>query len=374
MDKLMGPSRNMAKNERTGEEFKEENICKHYLVGFCPDGVLGKVVAKEMEFSTHPLRPIPCTRVHSLGMKQEFESHPKAEEFRKQYEDGLRRRIEEIISECDRREAIERKKCKPKESTVRLPDSLKMKIHDYEITHRKLLKEAAELGEKGDVKGAEAIMVEVEDTQHQMDSIHDTHTQYFPGEEACNICGVKYLLGTKGSGAEETRGLTGYTYWDDHVDSKLHQGYKDARDKLAKVRQAHQASRPADDRPGADDGADDRRGAEGQRGGGDRRGADDRRGRADSRGPSRRGSRGPAGNSRGAEGNGRRGNDDRRNSSDWAADQRGADRRGNARDTTRGDERRGADWRGADRGGADRGRSRSREPRFRDARHRDGRR
>ena len=39
MDALMGACRDTSRKDKTGEEFADGENCKHYLIGFCPDGL-----------------------------------------------------------------------------------------------------------------------------------------------------------------------------------------------------------------------------------------------------------------------------------------------------------------------------------------------
>jgi len=51
---------------------------------------------------------VPCKKTHSLGLKDEFEKHAKTEIYRKEYEDSLIRRLEDIVSEVDKRVSVEK--------------------------------------------------------------------------------------------------------------------------------------------------------------------------------------------------------------------------------------------------------------------------
>merc|ERR1719375_1858126 len=99
MDALMGIHRDKAAKDKTGTEFADKTICKHHLVGFCPDGLIGKQVVKDRNpMDVTDTMPVPCTKTHSNAMKTEFEAYTESQKYRRDYEDSLLRRLEEIVS------------------------------------------------------------------------------------------------------------------------------------------------------------------------------------------------------------------------------------------------------------------------------------
>merc|ERR1719482_868995 len=99
----MGTHRDKSEKDKTGEEFRESSICKHFLVGFCPDSTYGKMLQKERNpLDQRPNAPVPCTKQHSVAMRADFEKHAKADFYRRQYEDSLLKRLDDIVGDCDR--------------------------------------------------------------------------------------------------------------------------------------------------------------------------------------------------------------------------------------------------------------------------------
>merc|ERR1711879_571649 len=156
LDALMGPSRNKAAHERTGEDFMEENVCKHYLVGYCPDSALGKLCEMQLETVTrNPLRPQPCAKTHSSGLKAELEKHPYSAQHQSQYEESLLKRMEQIADEAAQRTHIEKRKCRPRETVIKLDDRLKRRESEYKKELQDHMASAKAKGELGDVAGSQ---------------------------------------------------------------------------------------------------------------------------------------------------------------------------------------------------------------------------
>lgn len=235
LDSLMGPSRNLSAKSRTGEDFMGPNVCKHFLVGFCPTTILGKKTLQKLPTGVEAVPP--CTKMHSLALKEELEKHPQSEKYKKEYEEGFLRRLEEICSEADARGSREKRKCRPQEVVTKLPEHLKIKVQVYEEARRERLAEAQERGKSGDIEGSQMALRSAEQAQKDIDGINRAHTNEFPGESVCDACGVRYLLGGVGvKGYERLR--DGDVWEDDHYASKAHQGYVEIREKLAELRKA----------------------------------------------------------------------------------------------------------------------------------------
>lgn len=223
----MGPSRNKSAKNRTGEDFKESNVCKHFLVGFCPSAMLGKK-------AEHVPR---CAGLHSLALKEELEKHPDSAKHRKEYEEAFFNKLEQICADADTRASKEKRKARPHEIITKLPEHLKIKVQVYEEARRDRLKEAEEKGKAGDVEGSQMAMRSAEQALKDINGINKAHTQEFPGEGVCEACGVRYLLGGKDvTGYERLR--DGDIWEDDHYVSKAHEGYVQIRQKLAEMRKA----------------------------------------------------------------------------------------------------------------------------------------
>jgi len=74
LDSLMGHSRDQslsAAKQNKGKNFTQDNVCKYFLLGFCP---LNELAASKMLGKRNISE---CHKTHSEAMKAEYESHPE---------------------------------------------------------------------------------------------------------------------------------------------------------------------------------------------------------------------------------------------------------------------------------------------------------
>merc|ERR1711974_466345 len=79
--------------------------------------------------------------------------------------------------------------------------------------HKKLVKEAEETAEESVTK-AGALTEQANALRDQLDALKARHTHEFPGEEVCEVCGVRYALA--GGGLSEFHGKEA------HLNGKVH--------------------------------------------------------------------------------------------------------------------------------------------------------
>lgn len=123
LDSLMGPSRDVSNKEKSNDEFLESSCCKHYLVGCCPNAILGKkleaIRKAPNDFCICPgvmfdrpsvINPEGCPKLHSVGLRDQFKQHPKSEKYRREYEDDLRKFLTTVMQEVAKKTVHEKKK------------------------------------------------------------------------------------------------------------------------------------------------------------------------------------------------------------------------------------------------------------------------
>lgn len=251
LDALMGASRNKSSKEKTGDDFKDPQFCKFFLVGYCPDDSMYKTMKKEevrdhFAFINRPHLPHQCEKMHSLPMKEILQQHPKRAKFEREYEGQLLKRLEEIEKDLDRFVAQEKRKCKPKEDILRISDIHANEVEDWRREHAQCLQDAKQRGDRGDVVGAQKAMEEAKCAQAFIDARLEKGTIRFPGEECCAICAGKYLVGIEPLAEEDKRGLSGYVWHEGHLKRKLHTGYQDVRNRLSELREKLKDAPPED--------------------------------------------------------------------------------------------------------------------------------
>lgn len=123
LDALMGPSRDIAQKDKPTDEFKDKNVCKHFLVGCCPMGVLGKkleairqspaafCISPGVTFDKPSVIPKEgCTKLHSQGLRTQLAEHPDHAKYQRQYEEDLHSYLRTVIIEADGKAGHEKRK------------------------------------------------------------------------------------------------------------------------------------------------------------------------------------------------------------------------------------------------------------------------
>ncbi len=91
LDSLMGINRNNDKSEDTITDFKDERICKYYLLGLCPHEMF---VNTKMDCG-------PCPKIHSEPLKDEFERTMTGEKLN-MFDHLVEREFNARVNEIDR--------------------------------------------------------------------------------------------------------------------------------------------------------------------------------------------------------------------------------------------------------------------------------
>lgn len=122
LDALMGPGRDVKAEDRSIDDFTKADSCKHYLVGFCPNALLGKKLAAikidpaasgicpGSIYKTTVVNLDGCTLLHSKGLRTQMNDHPEVAKYRKKYEQDLQRFLAKIIREADNKVLDEKRK------------------------------------------------------------------------------------------------------------------------------------------------------------------------------------------------------------------------------------------------------------------------
>merc|ERR1719506_373599 len=300
-----------------------------------------------------PLAPIPCTINHPAAMKIEFEKHPKSESLRRDYEDSLLKRLENIVSDVDRMIAITKPKCKPKEAYMRPIGDPRVAAQREILKEEKdkLTSEAVRLGEAGDVSGSQRVTDKIKECIRQTELIESKHTVDFPGEECCPVCCFRYLKGERPANVNTE--ISAYVWETEHKNdpnSKSHKAYVEIREWLEKLRSKKKERQLEEKKPKSRSRSRRGRSNDREKSPGDEQ-KQTKGGDADTKDRDK-----SRGRSRGEKGDRNKSNEDRRNRS------RSRDDRKNR---SRSRSRRGSDRRGRDRSD-DRRRDRSNDRRRRD--------
>ncbi|GMG28320.1 unnamed protein product [Aspergillus oryzae] len=217
----------------------DPKVCRSYLVGTCPHDL----------FTNTKQDLGPCPKVHSEGLKTEYETASAAEKAKWGFDFDYMRDMQKYIDDCDRRidSAQRRLEKTPDEirqtnNLVRIassPSELKLvannhqlkQISDYTKTINGGLLEISVLGETGSVAQAYNGLHKIRTAKHQKETcerelknLQDTsgpsgHQKL----QVCDVCGA-YL-----SRLDNDRRLA------DHFFGKMHMGYSDMRKTFKKL-------------------------------------------------------------------------------------------------------------------------------------------
>lgn len=211
-DQLIGtgaPSRNAQLS------ITDSKVCRSYLVGTCPHDL----------FTNTKQDLGPCPKVHSEGLKTEYETASAAEKAKWGFDFDYMRDMQKYIDDCDRRIDSAQRRLEKTPDEIRQTNNLLKQISDYSKTINGGLLEISVLGETGSVAQAYNELHKIRTAKHQKETcerelknLQDTsgpsgHQKL----QVCDVCGA-YL-----SRLDNDRRLA------DHFFGKMHMGYSDMR-------------------------------------------------------------------------------------------------------------------------------------------------
>lgn len=264
LDSLMGPSRDKSfQEQQRGDGWKDKNVCKRYLIGFCPNN------CQDNWFKNTRRDAGSCTKVHSETLKRQFEEHPDRARYEVDYEKEFLLFLEGLVFEADAWIGREKRNCKPPGKEMRMPPHVKQNVADMQEESEQLMKRAEELAENSDLAGSKEAVNKATKLKEDIEELRTKYTFVSGGEEVCEVCGVRCQPGEAAD-------------YQAHLDGKLHDGYTRIREKVKELRERQRNPSKREDQ------RDEERG----RGGGARDKARERR-RARSRSRDRRRGRSP---------------------------------------------------------------------------------
>lgn len=194
----------------------DPKVCRSYLAGTCPHDL----------FTNTKQDLGPCPRVHSEGLKAEYEALPEAERKAKYgFEHDYLRDLQKYIDECNRRIEAAQRRLEKTPDEIRQTNVLLKAISDLGTSIATGLLEVEILGEMGEVGKAYDELFRVRQAQagkaereRELKALSDTsgpsgHQKL----QVCDVCGA-YL-----SRLDNDRRLA------DHFFGKMHLGYAQMR-------------------------------------------------------------------------------------------------------------------------------------------------
>lgn len=233
LDSLMGQTRNQTLSEAKqskGKNFMADNVCKPFLLGFCPMSELaeskmaGKRNIKE------------CTKVHSDAMKDEFKNHPEQAKYKSEYEKQMLPMLESMVREADawvaREQANVTKVAGSNEKITanNMPPSTKEQFDQLKQDMNKMMAAAENEAEKGNVEGSKFKVMLADEIKEKVKELEEkyivTYDVTHRGEEVCETCGTRY----------EALTSTNHARYKAHFNGKVHVSYVKIRDWIQELK------------------------------------------------------------------------------------------------------------------------------------------
>lgn len=213
LDSLMGPSRDKPLAEqKKGDGFKEKNVCKYYMVGFCPTNI------NDNWFHNTKRDLGKCTKVHSDRLKEDYENHPDRSKYQQLYETEFLKYLEGLVDDAEgwiKRETLHSTQA-GRDKVTKLPDAQKAIVVRMQDEADTAMKKAEEMAEKGQVTASKAMSTQSAKLIEEINSIREQHSFFPKGDLVCDVCGIRCNLDEDNA-------------YEAHMNSNLHTAYKKIR-------------------------------------------------------------------------------------------------------------------------------------------------
>jgi len=220
LDSLMGPSRDKsAEEQQKGDGWKANNVCKRYLVGFCPNS------QQDNWFHNTRRKDINvCCKVHSDRLRSDFEKHPDHDKYEAEYEKDFLEFLEGLVREADAWISRETGNCAGPGRVTKMPPSARQKMVEIQERSEQMLKQAEDLAEGGNLTASKQAVEMANQLKEEAKEMKDKHTYDSVGETVCQVCGVR-------CNPDEPADYQA------HLDGRLHEGYTKIRAKVKELRE-----------------------------------------------------------------------------------------------------------------------------------------
>jgi hypothetical protein len=216
LDQLMGAHRDGEPN-KAPVKFTDRDVCKNFLLDMCPNELF---VNTRADIG-------PCTLVHSVALKQDYEKASKTKDYG--FEEEVMINLRTFIKDCDRK--ITQAKRRLEENPVAPEIQEKAdKIHDIGEQIGEKLAKAEKLGEEGNVDESMRLMQEIEDLKNAKKEAEEDYKRSVPPSQlqqqrlrVCEVCAAYLSL------HDNDRRLA------DHFGGKLHLGFVHVRSRLKEL-------------------------------------------------------------------------------------------------------------------------------------------
>ncbi|XP_014681231.1 PREDICTED: putative RNA-binding protein Luc7-like 1 [Priapulus caudatus] len=217
LDQLMGTQRDGA--SKTTLKYTDSRVCRSFLLSCCPYDIL----------SSTRLNLGSCTKHHDLALRADYEMAAKTREY--YYEMDAMDHLKAFVDDCDKQTEVAKKKLAETQEQLSEEVNTKLeKVHEMAESIGKTLARAEQLGAEGNVDESLKMMEEVEQLKKKKYEAEQEYRNSMPAStyqqqklRVCEVCSA--YLGIH----DNDRRLA------DHFGGKLHLGFIEIREKLAKL-------------------------------------------------------------------------------------------------------------------------------------------
>ncbi|SCL96522.1 U1 snRNA associated protein, putative [Plasmodium berghei] len=215
LDSLMGKDRNEMSSKRN-YSFKDENVCKYYLIDFCPHDLFPNTKSDIGR----------CKSIHAEILKEQLENDENYKYYLAKYQQKFMRKLEDIVQMADIKIERSKEKLKQLSENPKNIDDKKEKIESINTHICDLLKQAEKAGEDGDIAKATSFNNQVTTLQAEIKRLNEEGVQSSDTNlKVCEVCGAMKAAGDL------------IQRFENHLNGKQHIGFERIRNALKKLKE-----------------------------------------------------------------------------------------------------------------------------------------
>ncbi|CAM9371421.1 unnamed protein product [Chrysoparadoxa australica] len=168
LDQLMGRERDVPVHQRVNRvrRFTDQDVCKYYLAGLCPYSLFSNT---KSDLGDHP-----NDEVDDEGMKEEWDKLTLEEQLKYPYYRDLKRFLEELVAQCDRKIAKNKERCVKENEDNDATDTRVQRLMVIEDEIQAKSKAAEEAAEQGEVDDAQTLLEAVDVLNKEKEQIESS--------------------------------------------------------------------------------------------------------------------------------------------------------------------------------------------------------
>eukprot|EP00929_Paragymnodinium_shiwhaense_P116487 TRINITY_DN86076_c0_g1_i1.p1 TRINITY_DN86076_c0_g1~~TRINITY_DN86076_c0_g1_i1.p1 ORF type:complete len:304 (-),score=73.51 TRINITY_DN86076_c0_g1_i1:358-1269(-) len=223
LDSLMGQDRDAGKNGKK-QSFKDDHVCKHFLVGTCPHDFF----VNHHDGKVHSKSPLgACSKQHLEVMKDRLRQDADHEKYTRRYQEDLHAMLTKLVSENDAKQTREI----VNEHAKNARELVDGEIEAREMLIKEKMQAAERYAEEGDVDLSKETMKDAEalaEKNRRFAKMRDSSGKWL--DEFCTVCGQCISWRTPEEIKARDHGRD-----HPHVMGSVHQGWKKLREEFARL-------------------------------------------------------------------------------------------------------------------------------------------